>query len=213
MNSFCKISDLPGVILAGGRSTRMGGGDKSLIEINGKTLLKHVIDRLGPQVGRLVLNANGDKSRFEEYNLPIISDSFENYVGPLAGVLSGMDWASKLGYKSIVTVAADTPFFPKNLVYKLHNDCKQFNSSIGLATTFNKKSNKKTRHPTFGHWQVSLRHDLRAALHSGVRKVVLWTESKNGIDIIFEETNQQSFFNVNTREDLLEAKKEYGLLE
>ena len=190
--------DLPGIILAGGRSSRMGGGDKSLIELNGKTLLTHVIDRLGPQVDKLVLNANGDLSRFEEYNLPVISDSVKNYVGPLAGILSGMDWAARLGYESIITVAADTPFFHKDLVFKLKDECKHFASPIGLAATFNKIENRKVRHPTFGYWQVSLRHDLRSALNYGVRKVVQWTESHNGIDVMFDESEQESFFNLNT---------------
>jgi molybdopterin-guanine dinucleotide biosynthesis protein A len=148
--------------------------------------------------------------RFKKYNLPVISDSIENFAGPLAGVLSGLDWASERGYKNIVTVAADTPFFPRNLVYELNKKCNEQNAPIGLAATLCLINNRNIRHPTFGFWSVNLRENLRSALNAGVRKVVAWTEVNNGIDIVFKESTGESFFNVNTKEDLSKAINQYG---
>ncbi|HHX88424.1 MAG TPA: molybdenum cofactor guanylyltransferase, partial [Paracoccus sp.] len=108
-----------GVILAGGRATRMGGGDKGLRQVAGRRLLDHVIDRLGPQVAGLAINANGDPARLAGFGLPVLPDSLPDHPGPLAGVLAGMDWAAGQGARAIVTAAADTPFFPPDLVARL----------------------------------------------------------------------------------------------
>ena len=101
-----------GVILAGGLATRMGGGDKGLLPLGQTTILSHVMGRLEPQVACMALNANGDPARFSELGLPVLADSLSGFLGPLAGVLAGLDWAQGEGADSIVTVAADTPFFP-----------------------------------------------------------------------------------------------------
>ena len=101
-----------GVILAGGLATRMGGGDKGVLPLGSSTLLSHVIDRLTPQVDGIALNVNGDGSRFSHLGFPVIADSIDGFAGPLAGVLAGLDWAAEQGANSIVTAAADTPFFP-----------------------------------------------------------------------------------------------------
>ena len=105
-----------GVILAGGQATRMGGGDKGRLMLGQHSLLDHVIDRLRPQVSSIILNANGAQGRFSDLNLPVIADSLPDYAGPLAGVLAGLDWAYAQGSDHVVSVAADTPFFPKELV-------------------------------------------------------------------------------------------------
>ena len=110
-----------GVILAGGLSSRMGGGDKSLLDLDGRPILAHVIARLSPQVDRLALNANGDPDRFAAFGLPVLADGVEGYAGPLAGVLAGMDWAAGQGIGTIATAAADTPFFPADLVTTLRD--------------------------------------------------------------------------------------------
>ena len=107
------MTDLPGVILAGGLSTRMGGGDKCLRELGGLPILDRVLDRLRPQANPIAINANGDPDRFAAYGLPVLADSIDGFAGPLAGVLAGMDWAHGIGCEWIVTVAADTPFFPR----------------------------------------------------------------------------------------------------
>jgi molybdopterin-guanine dinucleotide biosynthesis protein A len=186
-----------GVILAGGQSTRMGGGDKGLLKLAGKSLLDHVIDRLEPQVSDLVLNINGDPSRFNT-NLPCIQDSIDGFAGPLAGVLAGLDWAAAQGHTHIVTAAADTPFFPCDLVPRLLLAAET--APIALAAT--PENGRINRHPTFGLWPTDLRDDLRAALEEGLRKVVMWTDKHGTVLAEFSTDPFDPFFNVNTPEDM-----------
>jgi len=193
-----------GVILAGGRATRMGGGDKGLLSLGDTTLLAHVIDRLGPQVAALALNANGDPARFARFGLPVLADSIEGFAGPLAGVLAGMDWAASQGADTIVTAAADTPFFPCHLVPNLLLASEGMEVPLVLAATPDERRGR-VRHPTFGLWPVGLRDDLRAALQGGLRKVVLWTDRHGGREALFDVDGPDPFFNVNTPEDLQRA--------
>lgn len=195
-----------GVILAGGRATRMGGGDKGLLDLNGKPILNHVIDRLAPQVAGLALNANGDGERFAETDLPVLADSIAEFPGPLAGVLAGLDWAAEQGAEAIVTAAADTPFFPDDLVAQLMQEAGGMAHPLVLAASRNPESGKLWRQPTFGLWPVSLRDDLRAALQGGLRKVVMWTDQHDGRLAEFPVTKIDPFFNVNTPEDLAQAR-------
>lgn len=207
-----------GVILAGGLATRMGGGDKGLLSLGGQSLMARVIDRLSPQVRQMALNANGDGARFDDLGLPVIPDSIEGFAGPLAGVLAGLDWAAEQGSEAIVTVAADTPFFPHDLVARLVAASDGQSHPLVLATTPKSgdevlKSGGKgrvNRHPTFGLWPVALRDDLRAALNGGLRKVVLWTDQHGGREALFEAEPFDPFFNVNTPDDLARAE---GLLQ
>ncbi len=110
-----------GIILAGGLATRMGGGDKCLHSLGDRRLIDHVIARIAPQVAGLALNANGDPARFADLGLPVLPDSIEGFAGPLAGVLAGLDWAAGQGASQVVSVAADTPFFPRDLVERLEH--------------------------------------------------------------------------------------------
>ena len=183
-----------GVILAGGQATRMGGGDKSLHTLGRATILQHVIDRLEPQVAGLALNANGDPARFD-LNLPIISDSIQGFAGPLSGVLAGLDWAADQDATHIVTAAADTPFLPCDLVPQL---LLHANNGLCLAAS------PSGRQPTFGLWPTALRTDLRAALNTGLRKVVQWTQQHNAGTAEFPDDD--AFFNVNTPDDLTTAR-------
>lgn len=189
-----------GVILAGGLARRMGGGDKSLLELGQTTLLDQVIDRLGPQVSALALNANGDAARFARFGLPVLPDGIEGYPGPLAGVLAGLDWAAEQGAEAIVSVAADTPFFPGDLVPRLMAAAEGQDVKLVLAAS------PDGRHPTFGLWPVALREDLRAALNDGLRKVVQWTDKHGAGEAMFTGVGDP-FFNVNTPEDLEKARK------
>lgn len=195
-----------GIILAGGQSRRMGGGDKGLLSLGGETLLARVIALLEPQVAEVALNANGDGTRFKSFGLPVIADSVAEYPGPLAGVLAGMDWAAARGHSHIVTAAADTPFFPCDLVPRLMLASES--APIALAATPDPERGM-ARHPTFGLWPVDLRDDLRAALSDGVRKVVAWTDKHGTAIAEFSATPFDPFFNVNTPEDMARAE---GLL-
>ncbi len=202
-----------GVILAGGLATRMGGEDKALLSVGGQTLLHRVIHRLQPQVAGIAVNANGDAARFDGFGLPVLPDSINGFPGPLAGVLAGLDWAAEQGAESIVTVAADTPFFPANLVEVLQNTAQGLTHPLVLAATPRGEEKTKSmsrsgliRHPTFGLWPVALRDDLRVALEGGIKKVVIWTEKHDGREAVFPTDQGDPFFNVNTPEDLEAAE-------
>jgi molybdopterin-guanine dinucleotide biosynthesis protein A len=201
---------IPAVILAGGLSSRMGGGDKGLLPLGDTTLLGQVIDRLRPQVGDMVLNANGDASRFDSYALPVVADGIADYAGPLAGVLAGMEWAAARGATHIVSVAADTPFFPTDLVARLVQG--RGDAAIALAASMDPKRGQ-VRQPTFGLWPVALRDDLRAALQDGLRKVVIWTDRHGTAEVLFDGYEVEPFFNVNTPDDLAKARDMAARLE
>jgi len=195
-----------GVILAGGRATRMGGGDKGLLALDGRTILERVIARVSPQVEQLALNANGDPARFARFRLPVLPDGREDRPGPLAGVLAGLDWAAGRGATHVVTVAADTPFFPGDLVPQLLLAAEAQGKPIALAATPDGTGGVR-RHPTFGLWPVALRADLRAALDGGLRKVVSWTDRHGTALAAFPVDRGDPFFNVNTPEDLVAAEE------
>lgn len=196
-----------GVVLAGGLARRMGGGDKSLLSLGASSrVLDQVIGRLGAQVDQMVLNANGDPARFDEFGLPVVADSLDGFLGPLAGVLAGLDYAAEHGFDHIVSVAADTPFFPTDLVSALDTASKHMDVPIALAAT-KIEGGKTLRHPTFGLWPVALREDLRSALQDGLRKVVLWTDQHGAETHVFGSGEIDPFFNINTPEDLELANK------
>ena len=197
------MSAPPGVILAGGRATRMGGGDKGLRMVGGRRLIDHVIDRLAPQCGGLAINANGDPARLAGFGLPVLPDSLADHPGPLAGVLAGLDWAAALGATAIVTAAADTPFFPTDLVARLRAGAGP--SGLCLAASPD-ETGRVQRHPTFGLWPVALRDDLRAALVGGLRKIVIWTDAHGAGQVVFDSAPFDPFFNVNTPEDIMTAE-------
>ena len=185
----------------------MGGGDKSLLSLGASSrVLDQVIARLGAQVDQMVLNANGDPARFDEFGLPVVADSLDGFLGPLAGVLAGLDYAANHGFDHIVSVAADTPFFPTDLVSALETSSKHMDVPIALAGT-NIEGGKTVRHPTFGLWPVALREYLRSALQDGLRKVVLWTDQHGAETHVFDSGDIDPFFNINTPEDLELANK------
>jgi len=185
-----------GVVLAGGRATRMGGGDKCLLDLGGRPILDHVLERLAPQVASVAINANGPADRFRQFDCPVLPDGVPGFPGPLAGVLAGLDWAAQEGVETIVTVAGDTPFFPQDLVARLTE------AAVGQSPVL---ASTDGRHPTFGLWPVALREDLRQALVEGVRKVVLWTDKHGATTAQFQVSGRDPFFNINTPEDLAEA--------
>ncbi|MCI4664830.1 MAG: molybdenum cofactor guanylyltransferase MobA [Neomegalonema sp.] len=208
-----------GVILAGGLARRMGGGDKCLKPLGDRSLLEWAIARLQPQVEQLVLNANGDPARFSAFGVAVAADDPPGFLGPLAGVLAGMDRAAALGFEQIVTVAADTPFFPLDLATRLRTAAERSGVPIALAATKPQNAEEKAvRHPTFGVWRTELRGRLRAALvDEGVRKIVAWTDAQGCATASFErlappgvEQGFDPFFNVNTPEELAQAEAVRG---
>jgi molybdenum cofactor guanylyltransferase len=199
-----------GVLLAGGQSRRMGGGDKGLLQLDGKSMLQHVAERLAPQVSALVLNANGDPGRVAGLGLPVVADPVAGYVGPLAGVLAGMRWslAHAPEHAFIVTAAGDAPLLPRNLVAKLLAAVEGGGGRIALA-----RSNGAL-HPVIGLWPVALAADLAEQLRGGVRKVLDWTDRHGtlGVDFANERIDGgeiDPFFNANTPQEFKQLR---GLL-
>jgi molybdopterin-guanine dinucleotide biosynthesis protein A len=194
---------IAGVLLAGGQSQRMGGGDKNLRLIAGKPILDHVIDRAKPQVDALVLNANGDPARFARFGVPVIADSVTGFAGPLAGVLAGLDWAAQHLPEAelVASFATDAPFLPRDLVRRLVVALEEGGFDLACA-----QSNGQV-HPVFGLWPVSLRDDLRAALAAGERKVDRWTARFKLVEVEFLAEPVDPFFNANRPEDLAEAER------
>jgi molybdopterin-guanine dinucleotide biosynthesis protein A len=188
-----------GLLLAGGQSRRMGGGDKALRLLGGIPLIDRVIERLRPQVDALVLNANGDPARFARLALPVAADSVPGFAGPLAGVLAGLDWA--FSHRSdcpyVVSVATDAPFLPIDLVTRLARGLDEASADLACAASGGRA------HPVFGLWPVRLRDDLRRALvDQTIRKVDLWTARHRLATVPFADHPVDPFFNANRPEDL-----------
>ena len=187
-----------GVILAGGRATRMGGGDKGLLPFGAGVVLDAVIDRLSPQVADLALNANGDPARFARYGLPVLPDPVPDHPGPLAGVLAAMIWARAQGAIHVVTLPADTPFAPCDLVPRLLLAAEE----TGIAVA----SSAGRLHPTCALWPVALADDLRAALAAGQRKVMDFARQHGAAEAAFDAGPPDPFMNINTPGDLVQAQ-------
>jgi len=188
-----------GVLLAGGQSRRMGGGDKTLRVLDGVSLLERVIARLQPQVDALVLNANGDPARFAEFALPVVADSVPDFAGPLAGVLAGLDWAAvhRPDCAFIASVATDAPFLPVDLVARLTAAHKAAEADLACAASAGRA------HPVFGLWPLRLREDLRRAIvDDRIRKVDEWTARHRLVTVPFADRPIDPFFNANRPEDL-----------
>ncbi len=191
------------MILAGGRATRMGGGDKPLLPLGGRTMLDLVLDRLSPQAGGIALNANGDPARFAAFALPVLADSLPDHPGPLAGILAAMDWAIALGVPHVLTVAGDTPFFPGDLAQRL----LERRGSRGLALAASRDAQGQTRdHPTFGLWPTSLRQDLAECLAQGQGRVRSFAARHQPGLAIWDDWPLDPFMNVNTPDDLARAE-------
>jgi molybdopterin-guanine dinucleotide biosynthesis protein A len=193
-----------GVILAGGLARRMGGGDKPMREIGGRTILAHVVERLSPQCGALILNANGDPSRFAAFDLPVVPDTVADNPGPLAGVLAALDWAAenRPQVQWVVSAAGDCPFLPRDLVDRLHEARLRESAELAVAA-----SDGRT-HPVIGLWKVALRGDLRHALvEEDMRKIDRWTARYPLATVEWSTEPVDPFFNANTVEDLSEAEK------
>jgi molybdenum cofactor guanylyltransferase len=187
-----------GLLLAGGQSRRMGGGDKALRLLGGRALLARVVECLRPQVAALVLNANGDPARFADFGLPVVADGVPGFAGPLAGVLAGLDWtaAHRPDLSHVVSVATDAPFLPTDLVSRLAAPLSEGGADLACAASGGRA------HPVFGLWPVRLKEDLRAALiDEGVRKVDLWTARHKLVTVPFADRPVDPFFNANRPAD------------
>jgi molybdopterin-guanine dinucleotide biosynthesis protein A len=193
---------LVGLLLAGGQSRRMGGGDKALRELGGVPLLARVVERLRPQVDALLLNANGDPARFAAFGLPVAADSVPGFAGPLAGILAGLDWAAanRPDCPFVLSVATDAPFLPRDLARRLVTAISESGADLACAASGGRA------HPVFALWPVRLREDLRrAVVEEGIRKVDQWTARHRLVTADFADRPVDPFFNANRPEDFATA--------
>ena len=203
-----KTETIVGVILAGGRSQRMGGGDKGLRALGSRTMLAHVALGLAPQVGHVIVNANGDAARFEALGLPVVADAAQDFAGPLAGILAGMRWAAAnfQDARRIVTVPGDAPFMPQDLVSRLVAASDAVGGAIAVA-----QSDGVLHHVT-ALWPVALAEALAMALEQRERQVGNWAALQGIAAVPFDLVRIDGqtvdpFFNVNTPDDFLEAAR------
>jgi molybdenum cofactor guanylyltransferase len=195
---------IPGVLLAGGLARRMGGGDKPMRRIAGRTILDRVIERLSPQCDGLIVNANGDPARFASFGLPVIADSVADFPGPLAGILAALDWAAanRPEVSLVLSAAADCPFLPRDLVARLHDTLVAENAQLAVAASDGQS------HPVVGLWSVALRDELRHSLVvEDIRKIDRWTARYRLATVTWPVTPLDPFFNANTIEDIAEADR------
>jgi len=194
----------PGILLAGGLARRMGGGDKPMRRIAGRTILERVIARLKPQCDGLILNANGDPARFAGFGLAVIPDSVADFRGPLAGILAGLDWAAanRPEVSFVLSAAADCPFLPRDLVARLHRARAEQSAQLAVAASAGQS------HPVIGLWSVALREELRRALVAeDVRKIDRWTARYPLATVTWPAEPLDPFFNANTMDDIAEAER------
>lgn len=192
-----------GVLLAGGLGRRMGGGDKPLREIGGRTLLVRAVERLAPQCDALIINANGNPARFATLGLPTVADSIAGFAGPLAGILAALEWVRehRQEYEWVVSIPTDSPFLPHDLVSGLHRARLQAGKPLASARSGDQV------HPVVGLWPVSLADDLRHALVvEDMRKIDRWTARHGVAEAIWPTEPYDPFFNANRPEDLHEAE-------
>lgn len=197
-----------GVILAGGLARRMGGGDKPMRRIAGRTILERVIERFAPQCDALILNANGDPARFSTTGLPVVADSVPDFAGPLAGILAALDWTARHrpDIAWVASAAADSPFLPRDLVARLR--AAQSDAGVPLACA----ESGGQAHPVNALWPVVLREDLRHALVvENLRKIDRWTAQHGIASASWPTEPVDPFFNANRPEDLIEAERLIGI--
>jgi len=204
------LEPLTGLILAGGLARRMGGGDKCLLPLAGKTLLQRAIERAPPQVDELLLNANGNSLRFARTRLPVVADRFSNNPGPLAGVHAGLEWLNQDNPNAewLATFASDTPFFPSDLVSKLLTTALNKKAQIAVATTTNGIQ------PVFALWHASLLGSIEQQLNSGsIPRLQDWIQQHNHVPVEFDIGAYDPFFNINSPQDLYAAEEKIALLD
>lgn len=198
------MSDVAGLILAGGLARRMGGGDKGLRQLGGKPILSHIVERVRGQVGPLALNANGDAARFSEYGLLVLPDVIDGFAGPLAGVLTGLEWAREAApdCQWVATFPSDAPFLPEDLVARLREAVEAEGADMACAQSDGRD------HPVIGLWPVALADDLRRAMiEDDIRKVDRWTGRFTLAKAVFATEPFDPFFNANRPDDLAEAER------
>lgn len=187
----------PAVILAGGQSSRMGGGDKCLLPIAGKPLIAHILETLAPQTRDILINTNSDPAPFLKFGLPVLPDAISGFQGPLAGLLTGMQWSRRRHPRAayLLSVASDVPFLPGDLVEALSKALTEQKADIAIASC------TEGTHPTIGLWPVDLAEKLRNDLmETETRGLHAWLRA---FRVCHAEFASSAMANINTPEDFL----------
>ncbi len=185
-------TDITGVVFAGGQGRRMGGVDKGLVELDGRALVAHVIERLAPQVGELVINANQNRDRYAAFGYPVVADVIPDFAGPLAGLHAAMAAATT---PYVVTSPCDSPFLPADLVARLALALAATPLDLAVARTFDQP------HPVFSLVRTDVRPHLEAFLRGGGRKIDAWYATLRVADVRFDD-EADAFRNINTAAEL-----------
>ncbi len=186
---------ITGLILAGGRGSRMDHADKGLQRFDGKPLIAHVIERFAPQVGTTILNANRNLEVYRQFGLPVWSDELSGFAGPLAGLQTGLRHCTT---PYLATVPCDTPFLPDDLIVRLSNALVAADADVAMAVS-GLGAHRRTQ-PVFSLLKTSLLPHLNAYLDAGNRKVQTWHDLLKKVEVVFEDDT--SFRNFNTLDDL-----------
>lgn len=195
-------SDITGLVLAGGRGSRMGGVDKGLQLHRGVPLAQHALQRLAPQVGRLMINANRNLGAYETMGAPVWPDTPPDYAGPLAGFLAGLEHCAT-GY--LVTVPCDSPLFPEDLVDRLAQALVAADAEIAMAATREADGALQVQ-PVFCLMRSDVRDGLARFTASGQRKIDKWTALQRCVEVPFDDV--QAFANANTPDELRQLQQE-----
>jgi molybdopterin-guanine dinucleotide biosynthesis protein A len=191
-----RYSAIAGCIIAGGQSRRMGE-DKARLELGGSALIERAIRRLTPQVACLIINAHEGSADFENHGLPVVRDLAGDRKGPLAGILAAMRWAEKNDIAWIVTIAVDTPFFPRDLVSRLAEAAQD--KELACASSAGRL------HPVFGLWKASLAQELERQIENGLRSVRQWVGLHDAGIAQWPAEPYDPFFNINSPADMAVA--------
>jgi molybdopterin-guanine dinucleotide biosynthesis protein A len=200
MSTTIETADITGVVLAGGRGSRMGGADKGLQNFNGMPLALHTLMRLQPQVGEMMINANRNLGAYESFGVPVWPDVLADYPGPLAGFLTALE-RCETGW--LVTVPCDTPLFPQDLVARLARAAEQRGAEIAMAAAREEDGQVRPQ-PVFCLIRVELMESLVKFTHSGGRKIDAWTAQHQTAIVTFDQPGDdpRAFFNANTLSEL-----------
>jgi molybdopterin-guanine dinucleotide biosynthesis protein A len=185
--------EVTGLVLAGGRGSRMGGADKGLERLDGEPLVQHALRRLAPQVGAVMINANRNRERYAQFGVPLLADEDGEFSGPLAGFVAGLAHCST---EWLVTVPCDSPRFPLDLVERLGRAIGTAQVAVACTT----EGGKRQRQSVFCLIRREARRGIEAYLASGGRKIEGWFDQAGCIDVMFDDAD--AFYNANTIEEL-----------
>lgn len=188
--------DITGLILAGGRGSRMGGTDKGLQPFQGMPMVQHTLQRLTPQTGRLLINANRNPDRYAAFGVPVIADAIPDFAGPLAGMLAGLDQCQTAW---MVTAPCDSPFLPADLVARLTQAIEAQGADLAIPVTVDADGRQRLQ-PVFCLMPATAAASLRAYVDAGNRKIESWVTSQRLAQVVFEDA--QAFANINTLDEL-----------